>query len=62
MSAKGPAGEDGGAQRAFAKARRAAPAASSRSEAPWASDTKTASNCEAARKTPPSSIAWKKRP
>ncbi len=50
------------AQRTCSKARRATRSASARSEAPWASPTKPASNCEAARNTPPSSMAWKKRP
>src|SRR4029434_6662747 len=50
------------AYRARAKALPAMAEASSRSARACASETKAASNCEAARKTPPSSMAWKKRP
>jgi len=44
---------------AFSIARRQAAAAAARSASPCASETKAASNWDAARKTPPSSIAWK---
>ncbi len=57
----GAPGPAGWSYRTRARARRQARAASSRSRSVWASETKAASNWEAARNTPCSSMAWKKR-